>query len=145
MCHLDYGGMLNCKLLIILLLYISIGTIFMPPKWALGYHQCRWSYASDQRVLEVHPFDLFHFMIYSLISFFFIAILLPQEFACSFSMLHLPITSNSYLLNLLIEGPYNFAGCKNIQRKGYTLRCDMDGYRLYGWFPLLHFRQGKSF
>ncbi|KNA15567.1 hypothetical protein SOVF_097260 [Spinacia oleracea] len=31
----------------------AIGTTFMPPKWALGYHQCRWSYASDKRVLEV--------------------------------------------------------------------------------------------
>jgi hypothetical protein len=25
----------------------------MPPKWSLGYQQCRWSYLSDQRVLEV--------------------------------------------------------------------------------------------
>lgn len=25
----------------------------MPPKWALGYHQCRWSYMSDKRVAEV--------------------------------------------------------------------------------------------
>ncbi|KAB1212142.1 Alpha-glucosidase 2 [Morella rubra] len=24
----------------------------MPPKWSLGYHQCRWSYDSDKRVLE---------------------------------------------------------------------------------------------
>ncbi|RZC69523.1 hypothetical protein C5167_032891 [Papaver somniferum] len=31
----------------------AIGTIFMPPKWSLGYHQCRWSYDSDSRVLEV--------------------------------------------------------------------------------------------
>ncbi|KAH9603525.1 hypothetical protein KSS87_019849 [Heliosperma pusillum] len=31
----------------------AVGTVFMPPKWALGYHQCRWSYASDKRVLEV--------------------------------------------------------------------------------------------
>ncbi|XP_031393619.1 uncharacterized protein LOC116205232 isoform X2 [Punica granatum] len=31
----------------------AIGTVFMPPKWSLGYHQCRWSYASDERVLEV--------------------------------------------------------------------------------------------
>ncbi|OWM65021.1 hypothetical protein CDL15_Pgr028739 [Punica granatum] len=34
----------------------AIGTVFMPPKWSLGYHQCRWSYASDERVLEVHFF-----------------------------------------------------------------------------------------
>lgn len=26
----------------------------MPPKWALGYQQCRWSYDSDARVREVH-------------------------------------------------------------------------------------------
>ncbi|CDP22142.1 unnamed protein product [Coffea canephora] len=25
----------------------------MPPKWSLGYHQCRWSYASDARVCEI--------------------------------------------------------------------------------------------
>ncbi|XP_027361090.1 uncharacterized protein LOC113869127 isoform X2 [Abrus precatorius] len=31
----------------------AIGTVFMPPRWSLGYHQCRWSYLSDQRVLEV--------------------------------------------------------------------------------------------
>ncbi|KAL8521436.1 hypothetical protein ACS0TY_011817 [Phlomoides rotata] len=31
----------------------AIGTIFMPPKWALGYHQCRWSYDSDARVREI--------------------------------------------------------------------------------------------
>ncbi|KAI3987673.1 hypothetical protein MKX01_028407 [Papaver californicum] len=31
----------------------AIGTVFMPPKWSLGYHQCRWSYDSDSRVLEV--------------------------------------------------------------------------------------------
>ncbi|KAF8380780.1 hypothetical protein HHK36_028274 [Tetracentron sinense] len=29
------------------------GTVFMPPKWSLGYHQCRWSYDSDARVLKV--------------------------------------------------------------------------------------------
>ncbi|KAJ8760765.1 hypothetical protein K2173_018807 [Erythroxylum novogranatense] len=28
------------------------GTVFMPPKWSLGYHQCRWSYDSDKRVRE---------------------------------------------------------------------------------------------
>ncbi|MBA0798238.1 hypothetical protein Gohar_008849 [Gossypium harknessii] len=27
-------------------------TVFMPPKWSLGYHQCRWSYDSQERVLE---------------------------------------------------------------------------------------------
>ncbi|KAK7367097.1 hypothetical protein VNO80_09106 [Phaseolus coccineus] len=30
----------------------AIGTVFMPPKWSLGYHQCRSSYLSD-KVLEV--------------------------------------------------------------------------------------------
>lgn len=29
------------------------GTVFMPPKWALGYQQCRWSYDSAQKVMEV--------------------------------------------------------------------------------------------
>ncbi|XP_021895549.1 uncharacterized protein LOC110812931 isoform X2 [Carica papaya] len=31
----------------------AIGTVFMPPKWSLGYHQCRWSYDSDKRVVEI--------------------------------------------------------------------------------------------
>ncbi|KAH9734646.1 Heteroglycan glucosidase 1 [Citrus sinensis] len=30
----------------------AVGTVFMPPKWSLGYHQCRWSYDSDKRVRE---------------------------------------------------------------------------------------------
>ncbi|KAH7576456.1 hypothetical protein JRO89_XS01G0069400 [Xanthoceras sorbifolium] len=31
----------------------AIGTVFMPPKWSLGYHQCRWSYDSAKKVLEI--------------------------------------------------------------------------------------------
>lgn len=31
----------------------ATGTVFMPPKWSLGYHQCRWSYFSDERVREI--------------------------------------------------------------------------------------------
>ncbi|XP_071704756.1 uncharacterized protein [Rutidosis leptorrhynchoides] len=31
----------------------AIGTVFMPPKWALGYQQCRWSYESASRVREI--------------------------------------------------------------------------------------------
>ncbi|EOA32320.1 hypothetical protein CARUB_v10015582mg [Capsella rubella] len=31
----------------------AIGTVFMPPRWALGYHQCRFSYMSDKRVTEI--------------------------------------------------------------------------------------------
>lgn len=30
----------------------------MPPKWSLGYQQCRWSYDSDERVREVHFFRI---------------------------------------------------------------------------------------
>ncbi|RVW93783.1 hypothetical protein CK203_043364 [Vitis vinifera] len=43
----------------------SLGTVFMPPKWSLGYQQCRWSYDSAVRVLEVSAMDLsqiFHFI-----------------------------------------------------------------------------------
>ncbi|KAJ0508465.1 putative alpha-glucosidase [Helianthus annuus] len=32
---------------------IILGTVFMPPKWSLGYQQCRWSYNSNARVREV--------------------------------------------------------------------------------------------
>lgn len=31
----------------------AVGTVFMPPKWSLGYQQCRWSYDSDVRVREI--------------------------------------------------------------------------------------------
>uniref|UniRef100_J3MK77 Uncharacterized protein n=2 Tax=Oryza brachyantha TaxID=4533 RepID=J3MK77_ORYBR len=31
----------------------AIGTISMPPKWSLGYHQCRYSYESSEKVLQV--------------------------------------------------------------------------------------------
>ncbi|KAG0578554.1 hypothetical protein KC19_4G032600 [Ceratodon purpureus] len=31
----------------------ATGTMQMPPKWALGYQQCRWSYMSADRVSEV--------------------------------------------------------------------------------------------
>ncbi|XP_022867689.1 uncharacterized protein LOC111387364 [Olea europaea var. sylvestris] len=31
----------------------AVGTVFMPPKWSLGYHQSRFSYDSDQRVREI--------------------------------------------------------------------------------------------
>jgi len=34
---------------------VDAGTIQMPPKWALGYHQCRWSYEPAARVAEVSP------------------------------------------------------------------------------------------
>jgi alpha-glucosidase len=30
-----------------------VGRTFLPPAWALGFHQSRWSYRSDARVLEV--------------------------------------------------------------------------------------------
>ncbi|CAA3000368.1 Alpha-glucosidase 2 [Olea europaea subsp. europaea] len=33
----------------------AVGTVFMPPKWSLGYQQCRCSYSSDARVREVWP------------------------------------------------------------------------------------------
>lgn len=29
------------------------GTMPIPPKWALGFHQCRWSYSPDSRVREI--------------------------------------------------------------------------------------------
>jgi len=29
------------------------GTIALPPKWAIGYHQCRYSYDPDERVREI--------------------------------------------------------------------------------------------
>ncbi|KAG0617198.1 hypothetical protein M758_5G172100 [Ceratodon purpureus] len=30
-----------------------IGTIELPPKWALGYHQCRWSYETAEKVSKI--------------------------------------------------------------------------------------------
>lgn len=34
----------------------------MPPKWSLGYQQCRWSYLSDARVREVEKCLLYLFI-----------------------------------------------------------------------------------
>nr|XP_043607023.1 alpha-glucosidase 2 [Erigeron canadensis] len=31
----------------------AAGAVFMPPKWSLGYQQCRWSYDSHLRVREI--------------------------------------------------------------------------------------------
>ncbi|KAG8080790.1 hypothetical protein GUJ93_ZPchr0007g3344 [Zizania palustris] len=31
----------------------AIGTVSLPPKWSLGYHQCRWSYDSSDKVLKM--------------------------------------------------------------------------------------------
>ncbi|KAK6157971.1 hypothetical protein DH2020_005285 [Rehmannia glutinosa] len=31
----------------------AVGTVFMPPKWALGYHQSRWSYESEEEVRKI--------------------------------------------------------------------------------------------
>jgi alpha-glucosidase len=30
-----------------------LGHPFMPPRWALGYHQCRWGYKSERDIREV--------------------------------------------------------------------------------------------
>ncbi len=30
-----------------------VGTIALPPLWSLGYHQCRWSYATAEEALEI--------------------------------------------------------------------------------------------
>lgn len=45
------------------------GRMPMPPKWAIGYHQCRWSYDSEDKVREIAhefrqrriPCDVIHF------------------------------------------------------------------------------------
>ena len=31
----------------------ATGTIPLPPRWSLGYHQCRWSYSPDSKVREI--------------------------------------------------------------------------------------------
>ncbi|OIV92940.1 hypothetical protein TanjilG_20602 [Lupinus angustifolius] len=46
-------GPFSSPMKVLISLSKAIGTVFMPPKWSLGYQQCRWSYLSDQRVLEV--------------------------------------------------------------------------------------------
>lgn len=38
----------------------AIGTMQLPPMWALGYQQCRWSYETAARVAEVQSLDLWH-------------------------------------------------------------------------------------
>ncbi|CAM8883103.1 unnamed protein product [Rhodiola kirilowii] len=46
-------GPFKTPTLVLISLSHAIGTLFMPPKWSLGYQQCRWSYESEARVLEV--------------------------------------------------------------------------------------------
>lgn len=46
-----------------------LGTMPLPPRWALGYHQCRWSYGSEETVRTITsefrkraiPCDVIHF------------------------------------------------------------------------------------
>jgi hypothetical protein len=45
----------SCKGSFLMENVVDAGTIQMPPKWALGYHQCRWSYEPAARVAEVSP------------------------------------------------------------------------------------------
>eukprot|EP00249_Psilotum_nudum_P021107 c27973_g1_i1 orf=805-2346(+) len=49
---ITFGPYLSVDLLLVALGH-AVGTISMPPKWSLGYHQCRWSYEPASRVLEV--------------------------------------------------------------------------------------------
>ncbi|XP_042427482.1 alpha-glucosidase 2-like isoform X3 [Zingiber officinale] len=46
-------GPCNSPTKVLMSLSHAIGTIFMPPKWSLGYHQCRWSYESAEKVKEI--------------------------------------------------------------------------------------------
>lgn len=46
-------GPYNSPSILMTMLSHAIGTIAMPPKWSLGYHQCRWSYEPDSKVIEV--------------------------------------------------------------------------------------------
>lgn len=47
-----------------ILIICMAGTMQMPPKWALGYQQCRWSYETADRVLEVFFPDYSYIYIY---------------------------------------------------------------------------------
>lgn len=46
-------GPFNSPTEVLISLSHAIGTVFMPPKWSLGYHQCRWSYETDERVRQI--------------------------------------------------------------------------------------------
>ncbi|TVU39473.1 hypothetical protein EJB05_12895, partial [Eragrostis curvula] len=46
-------GLFNTPAEVMTSLSHAIGTVSMPPKWSLGYHQCRWSYDSSEKVLKV--------------------------------------------------------------------------------------------
>ena len=65
---LDYDFLkLECSSTLIAIIVIGpalmcllvAGTMQMPPKWALGYQQCRWSYLTAARVSEVRCLSLF--------------------------------------------------------------------------------------
>ena len=52
--EMNYYFIYGPKLLTVTQEYTKLtGTPELPPLWALGYHQCRWSYLTEGRVLEV--------------------------------------------------------------------------------------------
>ena len=52
--EMDYFFMYGPELMAVSQSYHQItGTPELPPMWALGYHQCRWSYFPENRVLEL--------------------------------------------------------------------------------------------
>lgn len=109
----------------------------MPPKWSLGYHQCRWSYASDKRVLEVCPFYLFWLMIYTHSLYSLFPFSYCKSVNATFSMHCVPLTMESYLLNLLIRGHLILQVARTFREK--DIPCDviwmdidyMDGFRCF--------------
>ncbi|WP_066423426.1 glycoside hydrolase family 31 protein [Anabaena sp. 4-3] len=52
--ELDYYIIYGCEPAEIIATYTQLtGRISLPPKWALGYHQCRWSYESQEVVRQL--------------------------------------------------------------------------------------------
>ncbi|SKB96754.1 alpha-glucosidase [Sphingobacterium nematocida] len=52
--ELQYYYIHGPKMMDVVMRYHQLtGTHFMPPMWAIGYHQCRWSYYPEKKVLDV--------------------------------------------------------------------------------------------
>lgn len=47
------GSWDDCSNFSLMCIFVA-GTMKMPPKWAIGYQQCRWSYETAARVSEVY-------------------------------------------------------------------------------------------
>ena len=83
----------------------------MPPKWALGYQQCRWSYETAERVSEVCCRRSVH----------------VRNIWCLHSNCLLSLLKLHFPRRLIL--PTNaYSGSSDIPGEKDSMRCGLDGY-----------------